>query len=342
MYITSLLNKNYCRIFSVYKCFSWTTRLFVKNCHQSQLYFVLADRQGVTYFLNSGETSNSVGNQIFRTLFLETLYLLLLTLAEDMVSTPQLMVDNSINFTMSDLILNTHTNTPATSNNHVIQSMIPVFICIAILALSGNFLVVFLFIRNRGWLQKAHSNLILMLAITDILTAICVLCVPLFIHESDVYSVPENEFLRELYCRVVWSHYIVFSLGVTSVYLCLSLAIERWLAISKPIFYKQHLNKKRTISLLVVTPWIAGFAFESSAIIRTAGVVLPDGTTSCRWNPDTSEWATRVTIAVVSFCGMILIPGILVVFAYIHILVKINLTSSSAARPSETRRKIRF
>ena len=265
-----------------------------------------------------------MGNQIFGTLFLETLYLLLLTSAEHMVSTPQLMVNNSINFTMPDLILSTHTSTPATSNIHVIQSMIPVFICIAILALSGNFLVVFLFIRNRGWLKKAHSNLILMLAITDILTAICVLFVPLFIHESDVYSVPENEFLRELYCRVVWSHYIVFSLGVTSVYLCLSLAIERWLAINKPIFYKQHLNKKRTISLLVVTPWIAGFAFESSAIIRTAGVVLPDGTTSCRWNPDTSEWATRVTIAVVSFCGMILIPGILVVFAYIHILVKIK------------------
>ena len=221
----------------------------VKNCHQSQLYLLISKDN--LHFLNSRKTSNSVGNQIFGTLFLETLYLLLLTLAEHMVSTPQLMVNNSTNFTMPDLILSTHTNTPATSNIHVIQSMIPVFICIAILALSGNFLVVFLFIRNRGWLKKAHSNLILMLAITDILTAICVLFVPLFIHESDVYSVPENEFLRELYCRVVWSHYIVFSLGVTSVYLCLSLAIERWLAINKPIFYKQHLNKKRTISLVV-------------------------------------------------------------------------------------------
>jgi hypothetical protein len=53
-------------------------------------------------------------------------------------------------------------------------------------------------------------------------------------------------------------------------------------------------------------------------------VVLPDGTTSCRWNPDTSEWATRVAIAVVSFCGMILIPGILVALAYVHILIKIK------------------
>ncbi|CAB3992204.1 melatonin receptor type 1A-like [Paramuricea clavata] len=237
------------------------------------------------------------------------------------------MINDSTIVTMyPTFTLSTQPNTSATSGDHVIQYMIPVFVCIAVVALFGNLLVVFLFVRNRGWLKKAHSNLILALAITDILTAVCVLCVPLFIHESDVYAVPQNVFLRELYCRVVWSHYIVFSLGVTSVYLCLSLAIERWLAIKKPLFYKQHLNSKRIICLLVAIPWIAGFAFESSAIIRTTGVVLPDGTTSCRWNPDTSEWSTRVTIAVVSFCGMILIPGILVVMAYVHILVKIKVT----------------
>ena len=247
----------------------------------------------------------------------DTLYLSHL-LTKTMIST-QILINNSMNFSMHP----TYPDKP-TSHSQVIQYMIPVFVCIAILALSGNLLVVFLFIRNRGWLKKAHSILILMLAITDILTAICVLCVPLFIHESDVYTVSENEFLRELYCRVVWSHYIVFSLGVTSVYLCLSLAIERWLAINKPLFYKQHMNSKRTIRLLVVIPWISGFGFESSAIVRTTGVILPDGTTSCQWNPDTSEWATRVAIAVVSFCGMILIPGILVLLAYVHILIKIK------------------
>ena len=209
-------------------------------------------------------------------------------------------------------------------DSFVIPYMIPVFVCIALLALSGNLLVILLFVRNREWLKKAHSNLILMLAITDISTAICILCVPGFIHESDVYPVPKNEFLRELYCRVVWSQYIVFSLGVTSVYLCLSLAIERWLAIKKPFFYKQHLNSRRGICLLVVLPWIAGFTFESSSIVKTTGLVLPDGTTSCRWDPDTSEWATRVTIAVVPFCGMILLPGMLVILAYVHILLKLK------------------
>lgn len=243
-------------------------------------------------------------------------------------------MDNAnINFSVyPTLTLNTPTNNLTSTmktdiaDSQVVASLIPVFACIAVLALSGNLLVVFLFVRNRAWLKKAHSNLILALAITDILTAICVLCVPLFIHENDVYPVPEVEFWRELYCRIVWSHYLVFSLGVTSVYLCLSLAIERWLAVKKPHFYKQHLHSKRIICLLVVIPWLAGFAFESSAIVRTTGVVLPDGTTTCRWNPDTSEWSTRVAIAVVSFCGMILVPGLLVVMAYVHILMNVKIT----------------
>ena len=242
--------------------------------------------------------------------------------------TQRIMMNNSISITMyPKLILNTHANsTTATSDNHVIQSMIPVFVLITVLALFGNLLVVLLFIQNRGWLKKAHSNLILALAITDILTAICVLCVPLFIHENDVYSVPKNSLLRELYCRIVWSHYLVFSLGVTSVYLCLSLAIERWLAIRKPHFYTQHLHSKRVICLLVVIPWVAGFAFESSVIVRTTGVILRDGTTNCRWNPDTSEWGTRVALAVVSFSGMILIPGVFVILAYVHILLKVKMS----------------
>ena len=245
------------------------------------------------------------------------------------------------NFTMRP------TTVPITGSNvddQVIQPMIPVFACIATLAFSGNLLVVFLFIRNRGWLKKAHSILILMLAITDILTAISILCVPLFIHESDVYAVPENEFLRELYCRVVWSHYIVFSLAVTSVYLCLSLAIERWLAINKPLFYKQHMNSKRAVCLLAVIPWITGFVFDSSAIVWTTGVVLPNGTTSCQWKSDTSEWATHVTIAIASFCGKILIPGILVLLAYVQILVKIKgiLKPLSVHRQNSNQRSERF
>ena len=235
-----------------------------------------------------------------------------------------MMISSSKIFTNFTTLPTTVLITNPNVEDQVAQHMIPVFVCIATLALSGNLLVVFLFIRNRGRLKKAHSILILMLAITDILTAICILCVPRFIHKWDAYTVPESEFLRELYCRVVRSKYLIFSLGVTSIYLCLSLAIERWLAIRKPLFYKQHINSKRAVCLLVVIPWIAGFVFESTAIVWTTGVVLPNGTTSCRWKLDTSEWATRVTVAMFSFCGKILIPGILVVLAYVQILVKIK------------------
>lgn len=215
----------------------------------------------------------------------------------------------------------------ASENSAMIPSMVPVFIVISVIALLGNFLVVFLFVRNNSWLKKAHSCLILALAITDILTAVCILTVPLFIHDGDVYPVPENSIARELYCRIVSSHYLVFSLGVTSVYICLFLAIERWVAIGKPLFYNQHIHSKRNIALMVLLPWIAGFTFESPALIHTTGVVHPGGTAGCKWNPDTREWPTRVAIAVVCFLGMIMIPGLLVVVTYVHILIKVKATS---------------
>lgn len=240
--------------------------------------------------------------------------------------------------------LTTEPVSEVSTDNHVIPSMVPVFLIISIVALVGNLLVVFLFIRNRSWLKKAHSNLILALAVTDILTAVCILVVPLFIHEADVFPVPQSPIARELYCRVVWSHYLVFSLGVTSVYICVFLAIERWLAIGKPLFYKQHLHSKRNIALMVILPWLAGFAFESAAVIRTTGVVLPDGTTSCKWSPDTLQWSTRVIIAVVSFLGMIFLPGLLVIVTYIHILIKVRKTfnQNSDREHASKRRKSDF
>ena len=221
----------------------------------------------------------------------------------------------------------------------IVSSMVPVFIFIAVVAILGNLMVVFLFVKNRTWLKKAHSNLILAMAVSDILTAVCILSVPRFVLENNVYSVSENFIARELYCRIVWSHYVVFSLGVTSVYTCLSLAVERWLAIAKPVFYKQHIHTRRNITLMVLLPWLAGFTFEASALIRTSGVVYPDGSADCRWNPDTSEWPARVAIAVVSFLGMIMIPGFLVVLTYVRILIKIKGTIKR--RNSQERRHSR-
>ena len=193
-----------------------------------------------------------------------------------------------------------------------------IFTFTASLALVGNFLVLLLFAHFPSWLKKKHYQCILNLAITDILTAISLLVVPKFVQDKDVYTVPLENFPREFYCRIVWSHFIPFSLGITSVYTCLVLAIERWFAVFRPVIYKQKFGM-RTMQALILCTWIAGIAFESPIIPRVEGYQDPNTTKAkCKWTVETNQqqsWA----LAIVLFAGQTFIPCSFIVLAYCHI-----------------------
>ena len=193
-----------------------------------------------------------------------------------------------------------------------------IFSLTATLALVGNFLVLLLFARCPSWLRKKHYLCILNLAVTDILTAISLLVVPKFVQEDDVYTIPLENFSREFYCRIVWSHFIPFSLGITSVYTCLVLAIERWLAVFRPIIYKAQFGM-RTMQALIFFTWIAGIVFESPVIPRVEGYQDPNATkANCKWTVETNprrSWA----LAIVLFVGQTFLPCSVIVLAYLHI-----------------------
>ncbi len=199
-----------------------------------------------------------------------------------------------------------------------------IFSLTATLALVGNFLVLLLFARCPSWLKKKHYQCILNLAVTDILTAISLLVVPKFVQEEDVYTVPLGNFSREFYCRIVWSHFIPFSLGITSVYTCLVLAVERWLAVFRPVIYKLKFGM-RTMQTLILCTWFAGIAFESPIIPRVEGYQDPNTTTAkCKWIVETNQQQSW-TLAIVLFAGQTFIPCCLIVLAYVHIFTRYNL-----------------
>ena len=111
---------------------------------------------------------------------------------------------------------------------------------IAIVALVSNMFTVLLFIKKSKWLKKAHGFLIFELSIQDILTAICLLSLPSFILDHDAYPLSSSSKARDSFCSLVWSRYFPFSLGVTTVYTCLMLRIERWFAVVKPLYYGRY------------------------------------------------------------------------------------------------------
>ncbi|CAB3999505.1 allatostatin-A receptor-like [Paramuricea clavata] len=196
-----------------------------------------------------------------------------------------------------------------------------IFSLTATLALIGNLMVLVLFARFPKWLKKKHCQCILNLAVTDILTAISLLVVPKFVQDPDAYTVPLGYSSREFYCRIVWSHFIPFSLGITSVYTCLVLAIERWFAVIRPVFYKEKFGV-RTMQILIVCSWVAGIAFEAPVIARVEGYQGPnDSKANCKWTVETNKqksWG----LAIFLFAGQTFVPCCLIVFAYVHIFTR--------------------
>lgn len=200
-------------------------------------------------------------------------------------------------------------------------------ITIAVIALVGNSLVVILFIKNRKWLKKAHSCLILALAIQDILTAIGLLVLPGFVQPPDAYSVPTSPTWRQLYCSMVWSQYFPFALAITSVYTCLMLTIDRWFAVVKPLTYITLTHSRKATSIMVIIPWIAGFLFEIGAPLSAKTEENIDGSYKCTWKVIESS-AGKTSVAIFSFLGMIFIPAVLITVAYIQIVVRFKASSS--------------
>ena len=224
------------------------------------------------------------------------------------------------------------------------QEVVAVFLAIiSVIALIGNILVVILFLKNRQWLKKAHTCLLLALAIQDILTAIGLLFVPGFVRPSDAYDPPTNSTLSQLFCSVVWSRYIPFALAIASVYTCLMLTVDRWVAALKPMSYRRYSNSIQVIVAMLVFPWLAGFGLEVSAILNVRSNEI-NGTFVCSWL-QTESSPKKNTIALVTFFGMILFPAILITIAYGMIIYKLRQSSikvrpvvaeSSATRPNSS------
>ncbi len=191
---------------------------------------------------------------------------------------------------------------------------------IAAIAFLGNSFTVLLFLRKSKWLKKTYNCLILALAIQDILLAICIMVLPGFILDERYYAVPaENEISRCLFCKIIWSHFIPFALGIASVYSCLMLTFDRWLAVVKPLSYKKYEQSRIVIILTVVFPWIAGMCFEITAPLGAMWMEA-NSTFACKWK--TPEYTSKTFfLAVFTFLGMVAVPAALMVLAYGSIIV---------------------
>ena len=206
---------------------------------------------------------------------------------------------------------------------------------IAVVTLVGNSLVVAIFVKKRQWLNKVHTCLLLALAIQDILTAVCLLVVPNFLLDFDAYTLPSHPTPRKLFCKLFWSTYIPFALSNASIYTCLMLAIDRWLAVFRPMAYKRYHTSRKIIATMLIFPVVAGFAFEIGTALNVETVERDNESYACVMREYHSS-PGNIAAAFFLFSGKGFLPAILMVIAYVNVVIRLKRTSSRVARAEPT------
>ena len=210
---------------------------------------------------------------------------------------------------------------------------------IAIVSFLGNSVTVLLFIKKLTWLKKTYNCLIFALAIQDILLAICIVILPGYIVHEDVYTLPSDGISRWIFCKLFWSEFFIFALGIASVYTCLMLTFDRWLAVVMPLYFKTYEQSKIAVFSTVLFPWIAGMSFEITTPLKATPTQV-NGTFICTWK--TQEYSSKqVVVATFTFLGMIVIPGALMVIAYSRIIVHMKRSQRRVATIRNNKEKAR-
>ena len=198
----------------------------------------------------------------------------------------------------------------AASENYISRG---VFSVIAIAAFLGNGLVL-----GCYWKKRKRSTItpfdicIINLAVSDVLAGV------FMIFNRFVYlpAMPNSQYEAYIFCTILWGGYILFGLCYVSVYTCLVLTVERWLAVVKPHFYGRIKNKHIVITLILL--WLWAFVINSTVFI-SVDENLEMG--KCEWiKPNFGK--NIFPFLELSFSCII--PFSIIVFLYSHIVWKIR------------------
>ena len=191
-------------------------------------------------------------------------------------------------------------------------------VIIASLAFCANSLVCILFAKNRVLLKKSYNVFLLILAITDLLTAAVLLITSSLILNG--YSKRQvSYFPSDTFCRVIWSGWIKFTFSNASIYVCLVLTYKRWCAVVKPLSYRANFIKKHLVGMSVVI-WIMALLSTSPRLFEVSYDVSRSENFCCTWNKISGT--RRTFMALTQLLLNIVIPSGIMMGIYLHMLFK--------------------
>jgi hypothetical protein len=135
----------------------------------------------------------------------------------------------------------------------------------------------------------------------------------------------DSETAAEIFCMTIWSGWFAFDMGYISIFTCVSLTIERWIAVVRPKTYRSLKPKHAVVAVIFV--WFCGIAVNTTTFLR---IKYDPDKNLCRWAP--FPVAARV-FPWIDLTVQAIIPYTTMVVLYIHIYFRMkNLPQISSNR----------
>lgn len=191
-------------------------------------------------------------------------------------------------------------------------------IIIACLAFCGNSMVCLLFSKNKVLLKKSYNVFLLMLAMTDLLTAL-VLLVSSALILSGLLPTRNSILANQIFCHGIWSGWILFTLNDASVYICLVLTYKRWCAVVKPLAFTTNFKKQRFVGISVVICLVSLFSTLPRVFEAKFDTSHPEHL-CCSWNNISGP--KRQYMAIIQLAVNIIFPLVIMLGIYFDMLYK--------------------
>ena len=193
---------------------------------------------------------------------------------------------------------------------------------IATLSITTNSAVIILFLNNKAWLTRPYNIFILNLSFTDMITGSVMFLTPGIIFDKPI-KFSAHGFVGSLYCKFLWSRWMLFSLGTVSVYTCLFLTIERWTAICRPFKYRARFASKHLTGFILLI-WFLGCVTCPVAGIEAKFIPTNSNQTSpsCRMSPVAGGNLIGL-VTIISVSAKFVIPSVIIVVLYLLAILKI-------------------
>ena len=125
-----------------------------------------------------------------------------------------------------------------------------------------------------------------------------------------------SETTAELFCQTVWSGQLAFFMGYISIFTCVLLTIERWIAVVKPKTYRALKSKHAVVAVIVV--WIWGMSVNTTPFFQ---IKYAPEKKLCKWAP--LPFAKR-ELPWIDLIVQSIIPYVTIIVLYAHIYCRMK------------------